>query len=52
MAEKCFREIDQRVEKEILLNPQKRQQYVAKQEKKKYFENISKLIRKEMHMYG
>lgn len=52
MAERCFREIDQRVQKEILLDPEKRKVYIKQLEKNKYQENLSKVVRKEMHMYG
>ena len=52
MAEKCFREIDLQIQREILSDPRKRRQYMEQQEKKKYLEDISKKVRKEMHLYG
>ena len=52
MAEKCFREIDLQILREILSDPRKRRQYMEQQEKKKYLEDISKKVRKEMHLYG
>ena len=52
MTEKCFREIDQRVQKEVMLDPQKRKMYIKQQEKNRYLENLSKIVRKDMHMYG
>lgn len=52
MAEKCFREIDLQIQREILSDPRKRRQYMEQQEKRKYLEDISKKVRKEMHLYG
>ena len=52
MAEKCFREIEKRTQKEILLNPEKRKQYLEQQMMKEYREEISRSVRRDMHMYG
>ena len=40
------------IQREILSDPRKRRQYMEQQEKKKYLEDISKKVRKEMHLYG
>lgn len=52
MAEKCFREIEQHTQKEILLNPEKRRQYMEQQMIKEYREEIARSVRRDMRMYG
>lgn len=52
MAEKCFREIEQCTQKEILLNPEKRRQYFEQQLIKEYRQEITRSVRRDMHMYG
>lgn len=52
MAEKEFRRIDREVESEILADPIKRREYMQAMERKKYLNEVSKRVRKEMHMYG
>lgn len=46
MAEKCFRDIERRVQKEILLDEKKRIQYMERQGKEEYKEEASRLMRK------
>lgn len=52
MAEKEFRRIDREVENEMLADPVKRREYMQAMERKKYLNEGSKRVRKEMHMYG
>lgn len=52
MAEKEFRRIDREVESEMLADPVKRREYMQAMEQKKYLNEVSKRVRKEMHMYG
>lgn len=52
MAEKEFRRIDREVESEMLADPVKRWEYMQAMERKKYLNEVSKRVRKEMHMYG
>ncbi len=52
MAEKEFRRIDREVESEMLADPVKRREYMQAMERKKYLKEVSKRVRKEMHMYG
>ena len=52
MAEKCFREIEKRTQKEILLNPERRRQYMERQMLKEYQEEVARSVRKDMRMYG
>lgn len=52
MAEKEFRRIDREVESEMLADPVKRREYMQAMERKKYLNEVSKRVRKEMHMYG
>lgn len=52
MAEKCFREIEKRTQKEILLNPERRRQYMERQMIKEYQEEVARSVRKDMRMYG
>ena len=47
MAEKCFREI----EREILQNPKERKEYLEKKAKREYINQVSRKVRKELHMY-
>lgn len=51
MAEKEFRRIDREVESEMLADPVKRREYMQAMERKKYLNEVSKRVRKEMHMY-
>lgn len=51
MTEKCFRDIDKRIKKEALLDPEKRRLYRELQEKDKYLEDISRQVRKEMNIH-
>lgn len=52
MAEKCSREIEKRTQKEILLNPERRRQYMERQMIKEYQEEVARSVRKDMRMYG
>lgn len=52
MAEKEFRRIDREVESEMLADSVKRREYMQAMERKKYLNEVSKRVRKEMHMYG
>lgn len=52
MAEKEFRRIDREVESEMLADLVKRREYMQAMERKKYLNEVSKRVRKEMHMYG
>lgn len=52
MAEKEFRRIDREVESEMLADPVKRREYMQAMERKKYLNEVSKRVRKEIHMYG
>lgn len=52
MAEKEIRRIDREVESEMLADPVKRREYMQAMERKKYLNEVSKRVRKEMHMYG
>lgn len=52
MAEKEFRRVDREVESEILADPIKRRKYMQALERKKYLNEVSKRVRKEMHIYG
>lgn len=52
MAEKEFCRIDREVESEILADPIKRRKYMQALERKKYLNEVSKRVRKEMHIYG
>lgn len=52
MAEKEFRRIDREVESKMLADPVKRREYMQAMERKKYLNEVSKRVRKEMHMYG
>ena len=52
MAEKEFRRIDREVESEMLADPVKRREYMQAMERKKYLNEGSQRVRKEMHMYG
>ena len=52
MAEKEFRRIDREVESEILADPIKSRKYMQALERKKYLNEVSKRVRKEMHIYG
>ena len=52
MAEKEFRRIDREVESEMLADPVKRRESMQAMDRKKYLNEVSKRVRKEMHMYG
>ena len=52
MAEKEFRRIDREVESEILADPIKRRKYLQALGRNKYLNEVSKRVRKEMHIYG
>ena len=49
MAEKCFREIERRTQKEILLDWKKGMQYQEKQMKKEYEEEVSRSMHKRLY---
>lgn len=40
------------MESEILADPIKRRKYMQALERKKYLNEVSKRVRKEMHIYG
>ena len=52
MAEKCFREIEKRTQKEILLNSEKRRLYLEQQMMREYQDEISRSVRRDMRMFG
>lgn len=52
MVERQFREIEERAERRLLLDSEKRSEYIMLQKKRKYVEDYSMQLRKELHMYG
>lgn len=51
MAEKCFREIEKKTQKEILLNPEKRKMYMKPKMRKEYQEAIRLSVERDLRRY-
>ena len=51
MAEKCFLEIEKQTQKEILLNPEKRKQYMKQKMRKEYQEAVRLSVERDLRRY-
>ena len=51
MAEKCFREIEKKTQKEILLNPEKRKMYMEQKMQREYQEAVRLSVERDLRRY-
>lgn len=51
MAEKCFREIEKSMQKEILLNPEKQKMYMEQKMRREYQKAVGLSVERDLRRY-